>query len=106
MIGAIINFILSMLFLLLGLFLAKGKGAFLIAGYNTLPAKVKAKYNEQAVCTYMSKVMYGLSFSVFLWGMSVVLEVTLLFIIGTVLFVSILIFTVVYTNTGERFKRN
>lgn len=105
MIGAIINFSIALLFLLLGLFLSKGKGAFLLAGYNTLPPKEKAKYDELAVCLFMSKVMYGLSFSLFLWGLSALFEITILFIIGSALFVSIVIFTLVYVNTGERFKK-
>ncbi len=104
--GAIADFIGFFVFLILAIVFSNGRGAFLIAGYNTLPAREKAKYDEVALCKFMGKIMYGLSFSLLLWGVSDMFELPLLFTIGTVLFVSLIVFLLVYANTGNRFKKD
>ena len=40
---------LVLLFLILGILLWNGKGAFLIAGYNTSSKEEQSKYNEKAL---------------------------------------------------------
>jgi hypothetical protein len=105
MAGAIINFILFIAFFILGIFLLKGKGAFFIAGYNTLSESEKAQYDEKALCQFMGKMMFGLSFSMLLWALSELLDIQVLFIIGMTLFIGLIVFILVYSNTGERFKK-
>ena len=43
----IISYIIAAIFALLSIPLFMGKGAFLIAGYNTMTAKEKEKYNKE-----------------------------------------------------------
>ena len=38
------------LFLILSLVLLSGRGAWLIAGYNTMSPEEKARYDEKALC--------------------------------------------------------
>lgn len=106
MVGVIINLIFFIAFLIIAIFLSKGKGAFLIAGYNTMSDSEKAKYDEIALCKFMGKIMYGISFSILLWALSDMLKIQVLFIIGMVLFLCFIVFVLVYSNTGNRFKRN
>ncbi|WP_431030223.1 DUF3784 domain-containing protein [Lysinibacillus sp. LZ02] len=103
--AAIIYIIILILFLIFAIVLSKGKGAFLIAGYNTLPKSEKAKYDEVALAKFMGKVMYGYCFSIMLWGLSELINQQWLFIVGLVLFIALTIFTIVYGNTGNRFKK-
>lgn len=93
------------LFLVLGVVFSAGKGSFLIAGFNTMPKEEKLKYDKGALSRFMGKVMFSLSFSMLLWMLGDVLEMELLFAVGVVLFIGILIFTIVYANTGNRFKK-
>ena len=102
---AIISLIGSIALFTYAIFLAKGKGAFLLSGYNSLSDSEKAEYDERALCKFMSKMMLGLSFSTFLWALSDLIEHQILFIIGLILFISILVFGLVYMNTGSRFKK-
>lgn len=53
----------------------------------------------------MSKVIYGICLSILLWALSDLLKLTWLYILGMVLFVAILLFTIIYANTGDRFKK-
>jgi hypothetical protein len=54
-----------------------------------------------ALCKFMSKIMYGPCFCIGLFAMNQ----QILFIIVLILFVVTVIFVIVYTNTGNRFKK-
>ncbi|MFC5713692.1 DUF3784 domain-containing protein [Thalassorhabdus alkalitolerans] len=101
----IASLIIIGVFIVLGIILLNGKGSFLIAGFNTLPKEEKEKYDTTALCKFMGKMMLALSFSMSLWVFSEALKVRWLFIIGVVLFISLVFFTLFYVNTGDRFKK-
>ncbi|WP_343070869.1 DUF3784 domain-containing protein [Bacillus sp. REN10] len=92
-------------FLIFAIVLSKGKGAFLIAGYNTMSQSEKEKYNEAELCKFMSKIMYGICVSLLLWALSEILDYQILFGLGLILFVCLIVFALVYFNTGNRFKK-
>lgn len=102
---AIVHLIILIPFLIFAVFLSKGKGASLLAGYNTMSDREKAKYDEVAFCKFMGKIMYGISFSILLFAMSEMLENQVLFIIGLILLLTLIIFGLVYSNTRNRFKK-
>ncbi|RIW38935.1 DUF3784 domain-containing protein [Bacillus salacetis] len=101
----IVTLILFLAFITLGIFLMNGKGASLIAGYNTLPKEEKEKYDEPALCRFMGKMIFVLSLCMLLWPASELLEIQWLFGLGLGLFIGIVLFMVVYMNTGNRFKK-
>lgn len=90
--------------ILLGIIFSMGKGSALIAGFNILPEKEKNRYDAVALSKFMEKIMFALSFSVVLWLFSEVYEISWLFYIGLTLFIGLIIFLFIYTNTGNRFK--
>ena len=57
----IVHLAVAGIFLALGTVLAFGKGAFLIAGYNTASAEEKAQYDEKKLCRAVSKLMFALA---------------------------------------------
>lgn len=89
----------------LGVFLLYGKGTFLLAGFNTLPKKEKAKYDKLALSKFYGKTLLALSVSMVFWLLSDILQNNLLFIIGLILFTGIIIFSLVYSRFGDRFKK-
>lgn len=101
----IISILIIALFVILGIFLYNGKGAFLIAGYNTLPKEEKEKYDEKALSKFMGKAMFALSFSMVFWVLGDYFKTMMLFIIGLILFMAIIFFIIIYANTGNRFKK-
>lgn len=105
-VGALVNLVILIPFLIFAMILSKGKGAFLLAGYNTMSESEKAQYNEVALCKFMGKIMYGVSFCILLFAISDIVENQVLFIITLVLLISIIIFALIYTNTKNRFKKN
>ncbi|MFJ6211003.1 DUF3784 domain-containing protein [Lysinibacillus sp. NPDC092081] len=102
---AIVWLIIMIPFLIFAIVLSQGKGAFLIAGYNTMSDSEKEKYNEKALAKFVGKVMYGYCFCLLLWGLNELFKTRWLFIIGLVLFIGLTIFVVVYANTRNRFKK-
>ena len=93
-------------FLILATVLSKGKGASMLAGYNTMSDSEKAQYDEVAMCKFMGKIMYGISFSLLLFLLGNLLENEVVFAIGIILFLALIIIALVYANTGNRFKKN
>ena len=90
---------------MLGIAFINGKGSSLIAGYNTKSPSEKKKYDTIALCKFMGKMMFALSFSMLFWILSVANETNWLFVLGLVLFISMIVFMLIYVNTGNRFKR-
>lgn len=94
-----------MIFVVLGIILSNGKGSFLIAGFNTLPQEEKDKYDTVALCKFMGKTMFSLSFSMVFWILSDVYDLKWLFAIGLIFFIGIIVVTLIYVNTGNRFRK-
>ena len=94
-----------LLFLFLGIILSQGKGAFLIAGYNTSTKKEKSKYDEKALCKTVGKMMFSMAGCWCVVAIGSVLETLLLFWLGLGLFLAVTIGGVIYLNTGNRCKK-
>lgn len=92
-------------FFIFAFILSKGKGASLLAGYNSMSESEKAQYDEVALCKFTGKIMYGITFSIFLFSLSEMLGNKMIFIVGLILLLSLIIFLLVYANTGNRFKK-
>ncbi|MCF0260569.1 MAG: DUF3784 domain-containing protein, partial [Erysipelotrichaceae bacterium] len=84
---------------------SKGKGAFLISGYNTASEKEKAKTDEKKLLSFMSKFAFVLAGCVLLLTAGVFWNLTWLIWVGTILIVAVSIGGVIYANTGSRFSR-
>ena len=105
MTGVVINLIILIPFLILAVFLSQGKGAFLIAGYNTLTDEQKAEYDERALCKFMGKIMYGICACLVLMAVSELLDNEPLLYTGIVLITCLAVFAAAFMNTGGRFKK-
>lgn len=101
----VVHIVVALIFLLLGTVFMSGKGAFLIAGYNTSSKEEKTSYDQKALCKFMGKSMFALALSVFLWGISDLVKIPFLFSFGLILFLGTIIFIVIYANTKNRFKK-
>ncbi|MBT2757705.1 DUF3784 domain-containing protein [Mesobacillus foraminis] len=103
--GAIVCLIVLIPFFIFASVLSKGKGAFLLSGYNSMPAGTKSEIDEAALCKFIGKIMYGICLSLLLLAISEMMGHQVLLFIGLFLFLSFIVFALVYTNTGNRFKK-
>ncbi|MGM0898615.1 MAG: DUF3784 domain-containing protein [Bacillota bacterium] len=92
-----------LLFFTMGLVLLQGKGASFIAGYNTMSAEEKAKYDEVALCKATGKLMLGITFSMALIFTGDFFQRDWLLIAGIILMIAIVMGGVIYMNTGNRY---
>ena len=96
---------MMLVFLLLGLVFSRGKGAFLIAGYNTAPRAEKEKYDEKTLCRFMGRLMFALAGTWVPIALSALVDRMWLLWLGLGLFFAVCIGGVVYMNTGRRFEK-
>lgn len=82
-----------------------GKGAFLIAGYNTMSKAEKSHFDEKQLCRFMGKLMLTLAACWLIVVLGSVVEIVVLLVTGISLFIVTIIGATVYANTGDRFKR-
>ena len=54
-------------FLIFATLLSKGKGASLLAGYNTMSNSEKAEYNEVALCNLWGNLCMVLALAYYYW---------------------------------------
>ena len=97
--------VITALFVVLGIIFASGKGANLIAGYNTASREEKAQTNEKKLLKAMSVLMFVLAGCFLVSASSELFHIKSLIWIGQALFVVVLIAGLVYLNTGNRFKK-
>ena len=93
------------LLVVLGLVFSKGKGAFLIAGYNTASREEKAKYDEKALCRFISRLMFTMAGCWALVALGTMLDRMWIYYLGLGLFLTAIFSGVLYANTGRRFQK-
>lgn len=58
--------IVATIFIILGILIKYGKMYFLIAGYNTMTAEKKTKYNIDGIATLMRNVLFAMALIILL----------------------------------------
>ena len=96
---------IAALFLVLGIVFAAGKGANLIAGYNTASPEEKAKTDEKKLLKAMSVLMFVLAGCFVISASSEIFKLKMLIWIGQALFVVVLIVGLIYINTKTKIKK-
>ncbi len=100
----LLDLLLPILFIVQGLFLLAGRGAWLITGYNMLLLPSQRKnFDKPAFCRFMAKVMFCGAGCLMLIILGEWFSSKALFVAGSVLLFVGVIFTWVYANIGHRF---
>ena len=93
------------LLVIMAIFLLNGKGAFLIAGYNTIRSAKKARYDEKALCRCTGWLLLGLSVCFVLIPLGVHFGLPWLGYTGMALTLAVTLGFIIYANTGRRFLK-
>lgn len=91
--------------IIMAIFLLRGKGASLIAGYNTMSKAEKSKYDEKAMCRSVGKLLLGLSFCMLLVPIGVQFDLSWLVYCGIAITIVGSVGFAIYANTGNRFRK-
>lgn len=100
-----LHLVVTLIFIVLGIVFMNGKGAFLIAGYNTASNAEKQKINEKKLCKFMGKLMFVLAGCWLVIASSEIFRMMWILWVGLCLFLVVCIGGIIYANTGNRFKR-
>lgn len=98
----IVKILIIIPFIILGIILSMGKGIFLIAGFNTMPKEQQQKYDVISLCKFMGKLMFMISFCMIFLLLS---DTFIMKALGFTLLLVSIIFSVIYLNTGNKFKK-
>ena len=96
---------ISALLAVFGIVFSAGKGAGLIAGYNTASAQEKSKINEKVLCRAMAVIMFFMSGSWALVGFGAQFGIDWLKWVGGIGFGLSLILGLIYVNTSKKIKK-
>jgi len=105
MLGSIICGIIGGGMFILSLIMLTGRGSFLIAGYNTMPESEKEKYDAVALSKFIGKILLPIAILTILVGIEILLQLWWFWVIWGVSFTALIVFAIVYANTGNRFKK-
>ena len=105
MIGIIIPSVISLSLIIVGIFLLKGKGSFLIAGYNTMTKAEKERDNKKALCRFVGIIVIIVALCMPITFIGANFEITWLMTTGIVSILIICFAAVVYALMGNRFRK-
>ena len=94
------------LLVVMAIFLLQGKGAFLIAGYNTMSPAKKARYDEKALCRCTGQLLLAVAACFALIFAGVYFNLPWLAYLGIALTLAVTVGFAIYMNTGKRFLKN
>lgn len=98
--GAIMLLLIAMSIVLLC-----GKGAWLIAGYNTLSKNEKEQYDSAALCKFIGKYLLIISLLMPAIPIGAIFKIDWLIVAYVFYMLVSTFFVVAYCNTGNRFKK-
>ena len=92
-------------FIVLGCVFLSGRGAGLIAGYNTMSPAERERYDKRALCRFTGKMMFYVAGCLALMFIGDYLSSKALFVVSLVaLFIGVF-FMLGYANSGGRFLK-
>lgn len=94
--------IAALLFLVLGIVFACGKGTFLIAGYNTLPEEKKARYDARKILRDMSRMMFSCVGCMVVGILGSIVDAPWLAALGIVLTAPVIVFFLIRINRESK----
>ena len=98
--------IIIALLVVMAIVLLQGKGAFLIAGYNTMSPAKKARYDEKALCRSIGWLFIAVAVCFALIPAGIYFELPWLSYLSMALVLAAIIGFAIYANTGNRFQKN
>ena len=101
----IVMSIFSVPVIFFAIILCCGKGADMIAGFNTASPEERAKWDETALCRAVGILLFVMVGCIEFLLLGAVLDITALIWGGGILFAISTVFGLIYINKSKRFKR-
>lgn len=103
--GLVISSFFSLIMIALSVVLLLGKGANLIAGYNTSSKEEKAKYDEKALSKFVGKILLPIGLALPLVTLGGIYDLIWPIFAFIFLDIGLIVFALIYINSGNRFRK-
>lgn len=104
-IGLVIVCALAVLIITMSVVLLMGKGAWMIAGYNTSSKEEKEKTDSVALCKFMGKILLPIGALLPLIAVGGICGIDWLGWLYVVVLFALILFALIYANTKNRFQK-
>ena len=94
--------LVGVIFIAVSVVMMLGKGAMLIAGYNTISDMEKTKYDKPRLSKFIGKLFLAVGVITVAHGFY---QAKWFAVATAVVVLGLVVFTVIYANTGNRFKK-
>ena len=104
-IAIVIISLLSAIVVAISIVMLVGRGARLIAGYNTLSKDEKEKINSTKLSKFLGKILLPIGLSINGITIGIVCNIQWIGILVAIVVVTLIVIAAVYCNTGNRFEK-
>lgn len=96
--------VFAIILIIIAFFLKRGKGLWLLAGFNTMSVEERNVYDMEKIGRFISKTLTGMALCLLAFDFGLYINNIIAIIFPWVVFGGIVIFTLVYINS-DKFKK-
>lgn len=96
--------VFAIILIIIAFFLKRGKGLWLLAGFNTMSVEERNVYDMEKIGRFISKTLTGMALCLLAFDFGLYINNIIVIIFPWVVFGGIVIFTLVYLNS-DKFKK-
>lgn len=96
--------VFAIILIIIAFFLKRGKGLWLLAGFNTMSVEERNVYDMEKIGKFISKTLTGMALCLLAFDFGLYINNIIAIVFPWVVFGGIVIFTLVYVNS-DKFKK-
>ena len=96
--------VFAIILIIIAFFLKRGKGLWLLAGFNTMSVEERNVYDMEKIGKFMSKTLTGMALCLLAFDFGLYINNIIAIVFPWVVFGGIVIFTLIYINS-DKFKK-
>lgn len=96
--------VFAIILIIIAFFLKRGKGLWLLAGFNTMSVEERNVYDMEKIGRFISKTLTGMALCLLAFDFGLYINNIIAIVFPWVVFGGIVIFTLVYINS-DKFKK-
>lgn len=96
--------VFAIILIIIAFFLKRGKGLWLLAGFNTMSVEERNVYDMEKIGRFISKTLTGMTLCLLAFDFGLYINNIIAIVFPWVVFGGIVIFTLVYINS-DKFKK-
>lgn len=96
--------VFAIMLIVISFFLKRGKGLWLLAGFNTMSVEERNVYDVEKIGKFTSKTLTGMALCLLAFDFGLYINNIIVIVFPWIVFGGIVIFTLVYLNS-DKFKK-